>query len=99
MPALLFDCDGVLAEPERDAHLPAFNRAFAEAGLPIHWSEDEYGVLLRISGGKERVASVLTPGLAGVPDDPDGRGAWVAAFHRRKSVIFREIVASEGLAG
>ena len=32
VPALIFDCDGVLADTERDGHRPAFNQAFAEAG-------------------------------------------------------------------
>ena len=34
MPALIFDCDGVLADTERDGHRPAFNQAFAEAQVP-----------------------------------------------------------------
>ena len=34
MPALIFDCDGVLADTERDGHLPAFNQTFREFGLP-----------------------------------------------------------------
>jgi beta-phosphoglucomutase-like phosphatase (HAD superfamily) len=33
--ALLFDCDGVLADTERDAHRVAFNRAFELAGLDV----------------------------------------------------------------
>ena len=32
MPALVFDCDGVLADTEKDGHLPAFNDAFATWG-------------------------------------------------------------------
>jgi len=59
--ALLFDCDGVLADTERFGHLPAFNQMFAEMGVPVEWSEDEYADLLRIGGGKERMASILTP--------------------------------------
>ena len=35
VPALIFDCDGVLADTERDGHRPAFNQAFAEAGLDV----------------------------------------------------------------
>ena len=35
VPALIFDCDGVLADTERDGHRPAFNQTFAEAGLPV----------------------------------------------------------------
>jgi beta-phosphoglucomutase-like phosphatase (HAD superfamily) len=41
--ALIFDCDGVLADTERDGHLPAFNQTFEEFGLPVRWSEEEYG--------------------------------------------------------
>ena len=32
--AILWDVDGTLADTELDGHLPAFNQAFAEAGLP-----------------------------------------------------------------
>lgn len=53
--ALIFDCDGVLAETERDGHRVAFNRAFRMNGLDIEWDVAEYGELLRIGGGKERL--------------------------------------------
>ena len=61
MPALIFDCDGVLADTERYGHLPAFNQTFEEFGLPFRWSEEAYGAKLAIGGGKERMASELTP--------------------------------------
>jgi len=70
--ALLFDCDGVLADTERDGHLPAFNETFEHFGLPVRWSVDDYARVLRIGGGKERLASLLTPQFverAGLPDD------------------------------
>ena len=35
MTALIFDCDGVLADTERDGHRPAFNETFREFGLPV----------------------------------------------------------------
>jgi HAD superfamily hydrolase (TIGR01509 family) len=57
--ALLWDVDGTLAETERDGHRPAFNRAFAEAGLPLHWDPRGYGRWLAISGGRERIAVQL----------------------------------------
>ena len=41
--ALIFDCDGVLADTERYGHLPAFNQTFEEFGLPVRWSEQDYG--------------------------------------------------------
>jgi HAD superfamily hydrolase (TIGR01509 family) len=100
--ALIFDCDGVLADTERFGHLPAFNRTFAEFGLPVQWSEEEYGEKLRIGGGKERMASLLTPEFvreAGLPPDAEGQQAAVAAWHARKTAIYTEMVASGALPG
>jgi HAD superfamily hydrolase (TIGR01509 family) len=57
--ALLWDVDGTLAETELDGHRLAFNRAFETAGLPWRWDVDRYLALLRISGGRERIASFL----------------------------------------
>jgi HAD superfamily hydrolase (TIGR01509 family) len=57
--ALLWDVDGTLAETERDGHRRAFNRAFADAGLPLHWDEADYGEQLRITGGRERISAAL----------------------------------------
>jgi len=70
MKALIFDCDGVLADTERYGHLAAFNQTFREFGLPVQWSEAEYGEKIKIAGGKERMASLLTPKFvaqAGLP--------------------------------
>jgi HAD superfamily hydrolase (TIGR01509 family) len=95
--ALVFDCDGVLADTERFGHLPAFNQAFEEFGLPIRWSETEYREKLAIGGGKERVASVLTPAViatSGLPETREGLKAWLGRFHARKTEIFQAIVAS-----
>ena len=50
--ALIFDCDGVIADTERFGHLPAFNQTFEEFGLPISWTEEEYAVKLKIGGVK-----------------------------------------------
>jgi len=36
--ALLFDCDGVLVDTERDGHRLAFNEAFKRIGLLCVWS-------------------------------------------------------------
>lgn len=57
--ALIFDVDGTLAETERDGHRPAFNQAFADNGLSWNWSEEHYGELLEISGGKERMRAYV----------------------------------------
>ena len=53
--ALLFDCDGVLAETERDGHRVAYNKAMKELGVPGEWSEEEYAEMVLVSGGKERL--------------------------------------------
>lgn len=57
--ALLFDVDGTLADTERNGHRVAFNAAFAEAGLDWEWSEQLYGQLLAVTGGKERIRFYL----------------------------------------
>lgn len=56
--ALLFDCDGVLADTERDGHRPAFNEAFQRKGIAgCDWTVPLYGELLKIGGGKERMTA------------------------------------------
>jgi HAD superfamily hydrolase (TIGR01509 family) len=93
---LIFDCDGVLADTERYGHLPAFNQTFREFGLPVQWSEEEYGRRLLIGGGKERMASLLTPDFvreAGLPEDRDGQLAEVARWHKRKTELYTQMVA------
>lgn len=100
MTALVFDCDGVLADTERDGHRPAFNQTFREFGVPIEWSEERYASKLQIAGGKERMASELTPEFVranGLPADPDGQAAQLAAWHRRKTEIYTDLVASGAL--
>ena len=97
MTALVFDCDGVLADTERYGHLPAFNQTFREFGLPIEWSEEEYGRKLLIGGGKERMASELTPEFVhetGLPEDPEALAAEVAKWHKRKTQLYTEMVAA-----
>ena len=63
MTALIFDCDGVLGDTERDGHLPAFNATFEHFGLPVRWSVEDYGQLLKIGGGKERTAKLARQAL------------------------------------
>jgi dihydroxyacetone kinase phosphoprotein-dependent L subunit len=95
--ALILDCDGVIADTERFGHLVAFNQTFEEFGLPVRWSVAEYQEKLLIGGGKERMASLLTPefiAAAGLPADADGQRAAVAAWHRRKTEIYLDLVAS-----
>ena len=101
MPALIFDCDGVLADTERDGHRVAFNETFAEMGLPVSWSVQEYGEKLLIGGGKERMTSLLTPEFVSanrLPPDRDGQRALIAELHRRKTARYTAMVAEGRLA-
>lgn len=89
--ALIWDVDGTLAETERDGHLPAFNRAFADEGLPWHWDASLYGELLHITGGKERIAHWwrgLDPVAAAAPEAA-GR---IQRLHERKTAHYAQAV-------
>jgi len=100
--ALIFDCDGVIADTERFGHLPAFNQTFEEFGLPVRWTEEEYGVKLKIAGGKERMASLLTDEFvqqAHLPTDAEEQRKMLAEWHKRKTAIFKEIVQAGRLPG
>lgn len=101
MPALIFDCDGVLADTERYGHLPAFNATFEHYGLPVRWSEDDYGEKLAIGGGKERMASLFADPeyvrTGQVPPEEDERRALLAQWHRTKTAAFKQLVATGAL--
>lgn len=97
MTALVLDCDGVLADTERYGHLPAFNATFEEHGLPARWSEDEYAGLLRIGGGKERMATLFRDTelvrTAGLPEGEQEQTELLAQWHRSKTAHFKRMVA------
>jgi len=82
--ALLFDVDGTLADTERDGHRLAFNRAFAEAGLNWSWSVEEYGDLLRVTGGKERMLHYVQTRQADVPPQTN-LDHLIVHLHREKT--------------
>jgi len=51
-----WDLDGTIANTELEAHLPAFNRSFEALGIDWYWDEKTYIDLLKINGGRNRVA-------------------------------------------
>lgn len=53
--ALIWDVDGTLSDTE-ETHRHAFNDSFAAAGLDWAWDQPTYRRLLRVTGGKERMA-------------------------------------------
>jgi len=90
--AILFDCDGVLADTERDGHRPAFNRAFKLNEIDEEWNVERYGILLEVGGGKERMTAhwneVGWP--SAIPED--ARAEKVKALHLQKTGIFMDLI-------
>jgi HAD superfamily hydrolase (TIGR01509 family) len=93
--AIIFDCDGVLVDTERDAHRVGFNLAFREHGIDAEWDVDLYGKLVLIAGGKERMRGYFDEfgWPAGVNSD-DGKDALILDLHKTKTRITSEIVSS-----
>ena len=94
--ALIFDCDGVLVDTERDGHRVGFNRAFEEFGIDAEWDVDLYAKLLLVAGGKERMRAYFDE--YGWPGDKvaayGGQDALIKALHKRKTAIVSELVGS-----
>jgi HAD superfamily hydrolase (TIGR01509 family) len=91
--ALIFDVDGTLAETE-ECHREAFNVAFSAAGLSWVWDRPLYAQLLKVTGGKERIAHYIetrggTPAL-----DPQR----IQALHRHKTAQFATLIANGSLS-
>lgn len=80
--ALIFDCDGVIAETERDGHRRAFNRVFKEEGIECDWDVDIYRDLVKVSGGKERMKCYF-----GEKYDDE----YIKKLHKRKTEIYMEM--------
>ncbi len=92
MKALIFDCDGVLADTERDGHRVAFNKAFAQKGLLVEWDVELYGRLLEVSGGKERMKHYFD--THGWPGGIADRDALIKDLHKLKTDFFMQIIES-----
>ncbi len=90
--ALIFDVDGTLAETERDAHRPAFNQAFLEAGLDWEWSVELYGELLKIGGGKERIRHYVQHYQPDLPISHSDLDQLVINLHEIKNKYFGQLV-------
>ena len=91
--ALIFDVDGTLAETE-DLHRQAFNRAFAELGLPWRWDPALYSDLLTVMGGKERLSHYIDTRH---PGEAAAFHARAPEIHARKTVAYGQLVAENGL--
>ena len=92
--AIIFDVDGTLAETE-DLHRRAFNEAFADAGLDWRWDPALYGELLKVTGGKERIAHHAAHHRPWRPPPPE---AEVRALHAAKTERYAELVRAGAMA-
>jgi len=93
--ALIFDCDGVLVDTERDAHRVGFNLAFREMGVDAEWDVALYGRLLLVAGGKERMRAYFDEfGWPEGAETDEQKDALILALHQTKTRITSELVAS-----
>ncbi len=90
MQALIFDCDGVLVDTERDGHRVAFNKAFEIKGLDVRWSVERYGELLSTGGGKERMRRHFDE--TDWPGGSDDKDAFIADLHKVKGGVLKEMI-------
>ncbi len=90
MEALIFDCDGVLVDTERDGHRVAFNQSFAEFGLTTKWTKSGYARWLLVGGGKERLTAYFNE--MGWPGSVENRADFIADLHARKTALFLELI-------
>ncbi|KAI3686396.1 hypothetical protein L1987_80071 [Smallanthus sonchifolius] len=92
--ALLFDCDGVLVDTEKDGHRVSFNDTFAEKELGVTWDVELYGELLKIGGGKERMTAYFneTGWPENAPKGEQERKEFIASLHKRKTELFMVLI-------
>lgn len=90
--ALIFDVDGTLADTE-EPHRRAFNLAFRLQGLTWRWSKPHYARLLKVTGGKERIAAHIA--TLGLPQSERGAlEARIPELHRLKTDLYVRMVAN-----
>ena len=81
-----WDLDGTIANTELEAHLPAFNKAFNELGIDWVWDTNTYVELLRINGGKNRIAYYSKSKKNEFSDD------FITKIHEVKQFHYIEII-------
>ncbi len=94
--ALIFDIDGTMADTE-EGHRCAFNLAFERFGLGWHWERGEYLGLLRITGGKERLAYYVEQSEL---SDAEKRrvAARIPEIHAEKTKFYSSMAGDGGIA-
>ena len=81
-----WDLDGTIANTELEAHLPAFNQAFNDFGIKWNWDKNKYIKLLRINGGKNRIAYYSKLNNSDFSED------LISKIHDKKQFHYLEII-------
>ena len=83
---IYWDLDGTIANTELEAHLPAFNNAFYDLGINWTWDTNKYIQLLRINGGKNRIAYYAKSNNEDISDD------LIIKIHERKQFHYLKFI-------
>ena len=81
-----WDLDGTIANTELEAHLPAFNNAFKDLDINWNWDTTKYIQLLRINGGKNRIAHYSRLNNNNFSDD------FILKIHEKKQFHYLEYI-------
>jgi len=95
MEALIFDCDGVIVDTERDGHRIAFNKAFALKGIDAVWDINQYKQLVHVAGGKERMRFYFNQ--TAWPEKHQDKDLLISELHKLKTELFMELIESGAL--
>ena len=81
-----WDLDGTIANTELEAHLPAFNHAFNDIGIDWYWDTCKYINLLKINGGRNRIAYYSKSINDSLSED------LIIKIHEKKQSYYLEII-------
>jgi HAD superfamily hydrolase (TIGR01509 family) len=95
MEALIFDCDGVIVDTEKDGHRIAFNKAFFLKGIAAAWDIDQYKQLVHVAGGKERMTHYFNQTVW--PEQYSDKDLLISELHKLKTELFMDLIQSGAL--
>ena len=87
-----WDLDGTIANTELEAHLPAFNKAFDYYHLGWNWGSSCYVDLLKINGGKNRIAFYSKINNFSISED------LISKIHKKKQYYYLELIKNNTIS-